>query len=157
MNIYLLTHPREVNKKTNTGALVAEVLADNCHVFIWDRVSPNPELLSRIEHESVALLYPTEDSTPVDSCESFDSVIILDGTWQEAQKMYNRSPYLKSLKKIKLTPEEVSSYTLRRNQKASGLCTAECAIEILKLNHCASKGEQLQIKLNDFIVNGKRS
>ena len=153
MNIYLLTHPREVNKKTNTGALVAEVLAKNCQLFIWDRVTPNPELLARIERESVALLYPTEDSETADNCGTFDSGIILDGTWQEAQKMYNRSPYLKPLKKVKIAPEQASAYTLRRNQKASGLCTAECAIEILKLNHCVSQAEQLHTKLNDFITN----
>lgn len=152
MNIYLLTHPREVNKKTNTGVLVSETLAENCHVFIWERANPNLDLLTRIEHESVALLYPSEDSETVENHEPFDSVIILDGTWQEAQKMYNRSAYLKPLRKIKITPEQPSVYSLRRNQKASGLCTAECAIEILKLNDCPSQAEQLHSKLAAFIA-----
>lgn len=151
MNIYLLTHPREVNKKTNTGVLVSELLAENCQVFIWDRVNPNPELLTRIERESVALLYPTEDSEAAENHESFDSVIILDGTWQEAQKMYNRSAYLKPLRKVKITPEQASVYSLRRNQKSNGLCTAECAIEILKLNNRASLAQKLNEKLIAFI------
>jgi len=151
MKIYLLTHPREVNKKTNTGTLVSEVLAEKCQLFLWHRVTPSPELLANIERESVALLYPTEDSETIEDVEQFDSIIILDGTWQEAQKMYNRSAYLKTLKKIKITPRQASIFTLRRNQKSDGLCTAECAIEILKLDHCDAQAEQLQTKLNDFI------
>jgi DTW domain-containing protein YfiP len=84
---------------------------------MWDRVTPDPELLANIERESVALLYPTQDSESLASNMHFDSIIILDGTWQQAQKMVNRSPYLKALTKIKITPEQPSIYTLRRNQK----------------------------------------
>ena len=152
MKIYLLTHPREVNKKTNTGVLVSEVLAENCHLFIWDRVNPNPDWLARIACESVALLYPCEDSETATINEHFDSIIILDGTWQEAQKMYNRSAYLKPLKKVKIAPDQESIYSLRRNQKPSGLCTAECASEILKINGHVSQAEQLHMKLAAFVT-----
>jgi len=132
VNIYLLTHPRELERKTNTGVLATKLLGENCRVFIWNRVSPDAELLHKLKHESVALVYPSEDSVPMQEAVSFDSFIIIDATWQEAQKMYNHSPYLKDLIKVQLSREEASIYTLRRNQKQAGLCTAECVLEILK-------------------------
>ncbi len=155
MNIYLLTHQRERNRKTNTGTLVAEYLGQDCTVFIWDRVAPDAMLLKKIKNESVALVYPDAFSVSAHTTQSFDSYIILDGTWQETQKMYNHSPYLKDLPKVKLEREKASIYTLRRNQKTFGLCTAECAIEILKHAENAQQSEYLEQRLNSFIAGAR--
>lgn len=153
MNIHLLTHPRELERKTNTGVLATKLLGENCRVFIWDRVSPDTELLHKLKHESVALVYPSEDSVPMQEAVSFDSFIIIDATWQEAQKMYNHSPYLKDLIKVQLSREEASIYTLRRNQKQAGLCTAECVLEILKSTGDEQQAKALEASLTHFITN----
>lgn len=47
----------------------------------------------------------------------YDNYIVLDGTWKEAHKIYNISPYLKSLPTIKIEADQKSLYTLSRNQK----------------------------------------
>ncbi|MFT5219715.1 MAG: DTW domain-containing protein YfiP [Planctomycetota bacterium] len=131
MNIFLLTHQREGNKKTNTGSLVVDVLGEMAQLVVWDRVTPDPELLRTIAEGSIALLYPSADSQPVSEASDYQNYIIIDGTWQEAQKIYNRSPYLKGLPAVKIPANAVSAYKLRRNQREGGLCTAECAIELL--------------------------
>ncbi|MCK5690209.1 DTW domain-containing protein [Myxococcota bacterium] len=151
MTLYLLTHQRELKRKTNTGSLVAEVLGDDCEVIVWERVSPNRELLSQIETGSVALLYPSEDSEPLSESVGFESYVILDGTWQEAQKIYNRSPYLKGLKTFKIDSAKPSIYSLRRNQKDAGLCTAESAIEVLKRHGNIQRAKAIELKLLDFL------
>lgn len=154
MNIYLLTHQREFERKTNTGVLVAEVLGKNCKLIIWERVNPNVLLLDNIEHQSLALLYPCEDSASVaKTCVKYDGYIIIDATWQEAQKMYNHSPYLKALPKVHFNREKPSIYTLRRNQKNAGLCTAECASEILKVCDKNQAAQDIEQRLSDFITN----
>ena len=152
MNIYLLTHQRELQRKTNTGAMVAKLLGPDCTLFIWDRVTPNASLLQKIKDESVALVYPDALSVSPHTAQSFDSYIILDGTWQETQKMYNHSPYLKDLVKVTLEREKPSIYTLRRNQKTFGLCTAECVIEILKANGQTQHSKHLEQDLKCFIT-----
>ena len=151
MNIFLLTHPRELGKKTNTGFLVASVLEEGCTIIVWDRVSPDLQLLHRIETESVALLYPSEDGEVLSDSIDFDSCIIIDSTWQEAQKIYNKSPYLKTLKKVKIDNGTTSIYTLRRNQREAGLCTAECAIEVLKLGGHLPQASEIEKKLISFV------
>jgi DTW domain-containing protein YfiP len=144
VNIFLLTHQRERYKNTNTGSLVVDVMGEKAEVIIWDRVTPNPKLLRVIDEGSIALLYPSADSQLV--CETIDyqNYIIIDGTWQEAQKIYNRSPYLKNLPAVKISANSLSAYHLRRNQREGGLCTAECAIEILKARGFSVLANDLQ-------------
>ncbi|RLV60233.1 DTW domain-containing protein [Parashewanella curva] len=79
--------------------------------------------------------------------------MVLDGTWQEARKIYNKSSYLKELPKVKIEPSSTSIYQLRRNQKPNGLCTAECVAELLKAKGSVMAAEKLQARLADFVSN----
>ncbi len=147
-----MTHSRELLRKTNTGKLVKSVLGKQCSIFEWQRKLPNPELLKHIANQSVALLYPHEDSIPLGKQEaSFDAYILIDATWQEAQKMVNHSPYLHDLPKVSLTPSTPSIYKLRRNQKETGLCTAECVSALLSLDNNAEQANTLHEQLKAHI------
>ena len=57
--------------------------------------------------------------------------IILDGTWQEARKMLRKSDWLQQLPTVHITPQQASSYQLRRNQQQGNLCTLEVGSELL--------------------------
>ena len=134
MKFILLTHYRETQKASNTGQLVQKHVA-NTQIIIWQRTQPDSSLLELISAGNTALLYPGgDDAHPSFSrLADYENFILIDSTWQEARKIYNRSPYLKSLPCIQLPVNQSSSYTLRRNQLEGGLCTAECAIELLKI------------------------
>ncbi|ASP37598.1 DTW domain-containing protein [Bacterioplanes sanyensis] len=151
MNIILLTHSRELDKTSNTGTLVRSVLAERARLVVWRRTQPDPWLLERIEQGKVALLYPGKGSQPLAAATAYDSYILLDGTWQEARKMFNRSPYLQGLDKVAITSEKASIFQLRRNQTPGGLCTAESVIELLMAQDEIVLAEQLQQKLQNFI------
>ncbi|MCJ8269954.1 MAG: DTW domain-containing protein, partial [Psychrosphaera sp.] len=86
---------------------------------------------------------------------NIDHLIILDGTWQEARKIYNKSDYLKQAKWFSFEQSAASRYNLRRNQVAGGLCTAECAIEVLKLKGLDDSAEQLTGLFEDFLGSAK--
>jgi DTW domain-containing protein YfiP len=144
MNIILLTHQRERVKKTNTGSLAAEVLGEKARIVVWDRVTPDPELVRTIGEGSIALLYPSDDSQRVSAASHYENYIIIDGTWQEAQKIYNRSPYLQDLPAVNVLANAPSAYNLRRNQKEGGLCTAECVVEILNARGYSTLANNLQ-------------
>lgn len=150
MNIFLLTHQRELNKKTNTGSLVIDVMGEKAQVIVWDRVKPDPELLRVIDGGAVALLYPSADSELISEAPDYRSYIIIDGTWQQAQKIYNRSSYLKDLPTVKVSVNKPSAYHLRRNQRAGCLCTAECAIELLKARGEIEQADEIQSTFLEF-------
>lgn len=152
MTLFLLTHPRELTKKTNTGRLVLEMVGSNAQVIVWERKKPNAELLALIEQGNVVLLYPSEDSQAISDADNFEHYIIIDGTWQEARKIYNQSPYLRSLPRVVLTLDKPSAFHLRRNQKEKGLCTAECAIELWTSQRLTSLADSLQQTFDAFVA-----
>jgi len=151
LSIYLLTHSRELGRKTNTGGLVKQVLGKQCSIFEWQRKQPNTELLQHIQEESIALLSHADNQVLGTQSNPFDSYILIDATWQEAQKMYNHSPYLHGLPKVSLKPDTPSIYNLRRNQKEAGLCTAECASILLNLSGHTKQANILDEKLISHI------
>jgi len=150
MKFWLLTHERELLRKTNTGECVLITDGIEAARVLWMRKEPNEELLSIIASQSVVVLYPSEQASNLSTqlLGTFEHVIVLDATWQEAQKMMNQSPYLKSLPKVKLNSEQPSIYKLRRNQRGNGLCTAECVSEILKLDNQTGLSTELLNELN---------
>jgi len=150
MQIILLTHSREISKKTNTGQLVQQFIP-HTQTIIWQRTQPDEKLLQLINAGKTALVYPSDETDNSAPYYDFENYILIDSTWQEARKIYNRSPYLQNLPRIQLASNSVSKYTLRRNQLEGGLCTVECAVELL-----LSKGEielanELQSSFNSFI------
>ena len=151
MKLFLLTHAKELQRKTNTGRLASTLLGGDIEVVLWERTRPNKVLLDRIDKGKVALIYPCETSEVLCETSSFDTYIIIDSTWQEAQKIYNKSPYLHTLPCIKIETNAKSIYTLRRNQKEYGLCTAEIVVEVLKSHFMMSQAQQLEEKLHEFI------
>jgi DTW domain-containing protein YfiP len=150
MKIYLLTHERELKKGSNTGRIVKECLGETVEIVVWKRTEPSKEIVELIDRDQIALLYPDPDDIPARSCQDFENFLILDATWQEARKMYNRSPYLQKASRISLNTNEPSRYKLRRNQIADGLSTAECAIELLFLKDQERLAEKVKTEFDRF-------
>ena len=150
MKIYLLTHERELKKPTKTGGIVKECLGGKVEIIVWKRAEPSKELVELIERDQIALLYPGVDEGSSKSPYDFKNFLILDATWQEARKMYNRSPYLQRASRVNLENNEPSIYKLRRNQIADGLSTAECAIELLRMKDQKSLAEKIRIEFDRF-------
>jgi len=132
MKFTLLTHFKEFPKKSNTGRLVLDVLGEEADQVRWDRINPPEQLLKDIEAGGVALIYPGASGQNDDDLSGIDHFILIDGTWHEARKIHQRSPYLQQVRRVNLQPSGVSRYNLRKNQKVACLCTAECVIEVLR-------------------------
>lgn len=149
MKIFLLTHQRELDRKTNTGTIAVNNTDGMVERIIWERVNPNSDLVELFNNNKALLLYPTDDDISAD-IEDFDNIVVIDSTWQEAQKIYNRSPYLKAAPKAVLSPEYQSAFQLRRNQREDGLCTIECVIELLRIKGREQLADALAIKFDLF-------
>lgn len=151
MKITLLTHHKEFGKRSNTGQLVVDVLGDSAEQIRWDRLNPPDKLLEEIRAGGVALVYPGAADQNDDDLSDIDHFILIDGTWHEARKIHQRSPYLQNVRRIGLRPTGMSAYNLRKNQKDSCLCTAECVIEVLRSKGQVEDAERLQEAFLAFI------
>ena len=134
----------ECYKPSNTGRIIADVIADN-HAFVWDRTKPDATMLALLNNTGYApiLVFPqqyAEADRCINSPLELTAVqsgkiplfIMLDGTWREAKKMF-KSPYLAKLPVLGIQPEQGSRYQLREAAHLHQLCTAEVAVEVLKL------------------------
>lgn len=85
-----------------------------------------------------ALLFPSEESVKITDLKERDSklrnLIVLDGTWSKARRMYLENPWLKLLcSHVKLEIEGASLYReVRRQPRAGCLSTIESIIHAMK-------------------------
>lgn len=141
----LLMADIEPLKPSNTGWLIADVVADT-FAFGWARTEVNPALLALLADpqwqpyvvfpgefappQRVVTVLPPPSAAPSARRPLF---VLLDATWQEARKMFRKSPYLDHLPVLSLAPEQVSRYVLRRSRRGDHFCTAEVAAMCLEL------------------------
>lgn len=169
MKIFLLTHERELRRGTNTGSLAINNSNNIVERILWDRVNPNKALTRLIANNEAVLLYSkakqsldilsgsTSDKASIHSrvlpsviLEEFENIIIIDSTWQEANKIFNHSNYLQNAPQFTLKTTSDSLYKLRANQPKGGLCTIECIIEVLRLKRQHKIASELSLKFDQF-------
>ena len=151
MKFTLLTHEKEFAKRSNTGRVVLEVLGNDAEQVHWDRMNPPAALLEEIKAGGVALVYPGAVDDNDGDLAGITHFILIDGTWHEARKIHQRSPYLQKVRRVNLMPTGKSRYTLRKNQKEACLCTAECVIEVLRSTGNDIAADQLEERFLAFI------
>jgi len=139
--VCLLMHDVEALKPSNTGWLIADVLADTS-AFGWSRVEVDADLPALLgdpqwqpylvfpgeyvaAERVVSAVQPAPGKRPL--------FVLLDATWSEARKMFRKSPYLDSLPVLSLQAEQLSRYKLRRSKRDDHFCTAEVAALCLEL------------------------
>lgn len=151
---YLLTHPREISRPSNTGRLVlqaAPALGLDVERVIWQRTAPDPLLQALCIRAEAVLLYPgaaTGSESEVLST-AYAHVVLLDGTWQESAKMLRQSPYLQQALRLSL-PQQPSLYRLRANQRPGSLCTLESLAGLLQHLNQSAQAAQLYLALQTF-------
>jgi DTW domain-containing protein len=139
--VCLIMHDIEPLKPSNTGWLIADIVADT-HAFTWQRTGVDPALLELLgdPRYQPLVVFPGEYAEPervvsevAVSSEKRPLFILLDATWTEARKMFRKSPYLNRLPVLSLQAEVLSRYRLRRSTRSEHLCTAEVAALCLAL------------------------
>lgn len=164
----LLMSDTEPLKPSNTGWLIADVVADTA-AFAWARTAVDPALLALLadpqwqpylvfpgefvapERVVHALLPPAAASTEsAAGAPQRPLFILLDATWQEARKIFKKSPYLNSLPVLSLQSEQLSRYRLRRAQRDTHFCTAEVAALCLALAGEPLAAQTLEAYLDVF-------
>lgn len=148
----LVMYDDEVLKPSNTGRLIADCVEDT-YAYIWSRTEPNEEMLALINDPvwQPYVVFPEQYAKPERVSYSPEVpegkrplFILIDGTWQEAKKIFRKSPWMDHLPVLSIKTEEQSRYSVREATGKSQLATAEVAAKVLALN-----GEQLAGKCLD--------
>ena len=156
--VCLLMADIEALKPTNTGWLVADVVPDT-FAFEWARTEVDPALLALLADPQwqPVVAFPGEYAAPERVVQEVSMqsdkrplFVLLDATWNEARKMFRKSPYLDRLPVLSLQREHVSRYLLRRSQRGDHFCTSEVAALCLELAGEARAAQALGAWLDVF-------
>lgn len=141
--VLLLLSDNEVFKPSNTGRLILDTVQDG-YAFQWSRTEPDPVMLKLLNDPSYQpiVVFPDQyvecQSRLIGSDYAHSPsgkkplLIFLDGSWREARRMFNKSPYLDSLPVLSISPDKVSQYMMRRSDNDQHLATAEVASLVFK-------------------------
>jgi len=105
--------------------------------------------------ENVALLYPGDGSQLLESLSEQDrpkSLVVLDGTWHHTKTLFRDIPKLRSLRKVRLAPNEPSRYGIRREPHVLFLSTLEATVAALQCIEPHTKGFEQLVAAFHFMV-----
>ena len=150
----------EALKPSNTGWLIADLVADT-FAFGWKRTEVDLSLTALLADPQWQpyVVFPAElaatERVVIDIKDSPANkrplFILLDGTWDEAKKMFRKSPYLDQFPVLSLHATHTSRYKLRRSQSEAHFCTAEVAAMCLELANEAHAANTLNAYLDVYI------
>lgn len=147
IKIWILQHPLE-RKKTllKRTAWFTEKMMSNVETLVGRNHLLCKSLVEAIEHETSILLFPSKTSKDVKSLKiSFKDIkscketklnlIVLDGTWKQAKKIFiNNEPLFCSKNILHCHISESSGiFTVRRPPKEGYVSTYESIVEVLSV------------------------
>jgi len=152
IHVVVLQHPSEVSQTKGTIALLAKSLR-SCQVLVGENFSEDESFLQVMAQYQPVLLYPGEKAEILshkgitqltDLCQSHEPspdkdkpncLVVLDGTWKKAYRMYMLSTNLQQLTQVCL-PDYLAScgqYHIRKVAKKNALSSLEAICYALAL------------------------
>ncbi len=134
--VVILQHPRESGVAINTARLAAlQLEGAELHVGIKLDDAPGLRQLLQDPARPPLLLYPGEDA--LDLAEHApagpSTLLVLDGTWWQAKKLFQSNPELAALPRYALSPQSPSRYRIRREPALHCISTIEAIADALTL------------------------
>lgn len=124
----ILRHAIEAKRRTNSGRIAALALPNS------EVIEPKRDLAFP---PGTWLLYPGGQAPPAGLPEA---LVVLDGSWREARRMFIRTPALQRLPRLSLPPPAKAPARLRRSASPGNMATLEAiarAVGILEGDEAA--------------------
>ncbi len=141
VELIILQHPSEKNRAKGTAPILS-LSIESTRVYIGEDFTEHQELNQLLADPDAQhyILYPGESSIDVeealmqsDKQSKTIRVILLDGTWKKAFKIWKVSTNLHALPQIKLPTDLTGNYRIRKAPSENSLSTVEAGYQILSL------------------------
>jgi len=137
IDVVILQHPSEVKQTKGTVTLLKQSLT-SCQVFVGENFTEHVELRQMVDKykNEIALLYPSEQAVDISKSqfvENIRCIILLDGTWKKAYRLYMMNPWLHELTHITLPDDIKGQYQIRSTKKKGALSSLEACCYTLAL------------------------
>jgi DTW domain-containing protein YfiP len=132
--VVILQHPRESDVPINT-ARIAELSLSNSTLHVGLDFAADRGLQAALQNSEAPpiLLYPSEGALDLarDPPTGPVTLVVIDGTWWQASKLFKLNPFLRDLPRYGLSPAAESRYRIRREPAAHCLSTIEALASAL--------------------------
>ncbi len=150
IKLIVLQDPKENQHPKNTVRLM-QLCSNNIEVIIGETPSDFSSLISQIETapKCFALLYPSKSAVTLpkidETANNIHTLILIDGTWRKAKKLYLKNPWLNQIVHFKLE-DLCGDYTIRKTSVEAGMSTLEAAAESLRILDGANTEPMLKLQ-----------
>ena len=130
--LLILQHPRERMHALGTARIVGLSLPQ-AEIHVADRGGLHRPLAVP---DDAAVLFPHADAADLAALAPAarpSTLVVLDGTWAHARRLYRENPWLARLRHVRLHPREPSRYRIRREPRADYVSTVEAVVAALRL------------------------
>lgn len=116
VHVLIVQHPRERRHPFGTAKIAKLGLT---RVEVVRAVKNYPDGTMTVPQRDVgnaAVLFPTRDATVLGQGNplSLDTLVVIDGTWDEARKLLHITPWMRALPKVSLRPPRAGNYRIRK-------------------------------------------
>jgi len=134
--VVILQHPRESDVPINT-ARIAELALSNATLHVGLDFARDASLSAALSDPAAppVLLYPSDHAKDLarEAPPGPVTLVVIDGTWWQASKLFKLNPFLQALPRYGLSPSAESRYRIRREPAAHCLSTIEALESALSL------------------------
>jgi DTW domain-containing protein YfiP len=131
-HVVFIQHPLEARVAISTCRM-AHLSLPNSELHVALNAEEIPALVQRLREPDTALLFPADDATDVEALERPPkTLVVVDGTWDNAKKLFQRSELLKALPRIGFVPPAPGNYRIRKEPAAHCLSTIEAVAQVLE-------------------------
>ena len=134
IDLVILQHPKETRHPMNT-ARIAELGIKNCDIWVGEDFTDHQPLQELIHHTQCYLLFPgpkAQDSQQILQQQKPETLIIIDGTWRKARRIYHCNALLHTLPALSLNHDQLSGYRIRKAPSDKALSTIEAIVFLLR-------------------------
>ncbi|MGZ3788822.1 MAG: tRNA-uridine aminocarboxypropyltransferase [Bacteriovorax sp.] len=154
--LIVLQHPSEAKHALNTVRLMKNAF-QKISIFIGENFDEHIELKNVLAKNSTALIFPKPQAKALENGpeEKITHLILIDGSWNKAKKIFCSSICLQTLPTYSLSPQIKSQYRIRSSKFEDGLSTLEASTHALKILEPELSTQSLEkafIKMIDFQI-----
>ena len=135
VGVHVLQHPRERRHPLGTARLLRLGLEDvSIHVLSVSEKSAESEPVAL--PVDAGLLYPADDARDLATLtpdERPSHLVVIDGTWTQAHRLYRDNPWIHELPRYRLPEGEPSRYRIRKEPALACLSTIESVVASLRI------------------------
>ncbi|KAG0169825.1 DTW domain-containing protein 1 [Apophysomyces sp. BC1034] len=114
VHLDVIKHEQEVDGKST--AIHARIIApEDVDILTWSSMSSYKQN-NDDESSRTLLLFPGPDAKTLDEIprESFDRVVVIDGTWKQAKKIVRETPGLHRMRKVTMEPRQTNFWRFQQ-------------------------------------------